>query len=345
MALATDRLVRPVEGMHRTISRRWFDAVGPITAPVRLAHDTIAGTVYTGIRLAGIVVGLGLDRWVDVRDETADRLTGFVTGVLGTDLGRHEAAFGVRMGVRPTGLPPTGRLVVLVHGLTETERVFESDGGLRAAIDAEDGLTAVPVRYHSGLSVAANGRALADLIEDLVAGWPVPVRSIALVGRSMGGLVARAACTTGAEVGHTWVTAATDVITIGTPHRGSYVAKVAAIAARGLRAAPDTRPLADVLDARSPGIRDLHHGSSAGLPGGIEHHFVAGVLAPGPVGALVGDSLVGRRSATGDGLGPTTAVTVPSAAHGSLHRRPEVVSAVMAWLSTDPPGAARRLGP
>lgn len=339
MALATDRLVRPVEGMHRTISRRWFSAIGPVAMPVRVAHDAIAGTVYSAIRVAGTLVGFGLDVGVTLRDETADGLTAFVTGVLGEDLGPHAPAFDVPMEVRSVGDPPTGRIVVLVHGLTETERIFDGDGGLRSAVDAEPALTAVTVRYHSGLPVAENGARLAEVLDALVADWPVPVESVALVGRSMGGLVARSACLTGRAADHGWAAAVTDVVTIGTPHRGSYVARLAALAARGLRVAPDTRPLADVLDARSPGIGDLGRGHEEALPEGIDHHFVAGVVTgnPGhPLGALVGDALVGRRSANGHGLGPTTAVTVPATAHGSLHRHPEVVTAVMAWLSPDP---------
>jgi hypothetical protein len=34
VAVAGERLVRPVEGMHLAISRRWFEAVGPVAAPI-----------------------------------------------------------------------------------------------------------------------------------------------------------------------------------------------------------------------------------------------------------------------------------------------------------------------
>jgi len=337
VALATDRLVRPVEGMHRTISRRWFDAIGPVATPVRAVHDAIAGTVYSAIRVAGTLVGFGLDAGVTIRDETADGLAAFVTGVLGEDLDPHGQAFDVPMEVRSVGEPPTDRIVVLVHGLTETERIFDGDDGLRAAIDDDPTLTGVTVRYHSGLPIDENGARLADVLDALVADWPVPVGSVAIVGRSMGGLVARGAATAGLEANMPWARLLTDVVTLGTPHRGSYVARFADLAARGLRVAPDTRPLADVLEARSAGIRDLERGSAADLPEGIAHHFVAGVVtaAPGIVGTLVGDTLVGPRSAIGQGLRPTTTVTVPTTAHGTLHRHPDVVAAVMAWLAPD----------
>ncbi len=54
-------------------------------------------------------------------------------------------------------------------------------------------MTPVYLRYNTGLPVGRNGADLAWLLDDLVAAWPVPVRSIALVGHSMGGLVVRAA--------------------------------------------------------------------------------------------------------------------------------------------------------
>ncbi|MEX1287261.1 MAG: hypothetical protein AB1Z57_04905 [Acidimicrobiia bacterium] len=335
VAIAADRLTRPVEGMHRAISHRWFSALGPVAAPIRLAHDAIADTVYASIRVAGTAVGIGLDLGVRLEEEAADGLRAFVTGVLGDDHGPHSRALDIPMEVRGLADERTGRLVVLVHGVTETERIFGGADGLAAAIDTDPTLTAIPIRYHTGLPIADNGARLADLLEDVVADWPVPVHTIALVGRSMGGLVARAACTIATDAGHGWVGAVSDVITIGTPHRGSYVARFAHAAARGLAIVPETRPLADVLDARSPGIGDLRHGYEAELPAGIDHHFVAGVVTADPdhpVGALVGDALVGRRSAVGHGLGPTTTVTVASAPHGRVHRHPDVVAEVMGWL-------------
>jgi pimeloyl-ACP methyl ester carboxylesterase len=41
--------------------------------------------------------------------------------------------------------------------------------------------------------IADNGNELVGLLDELVAGWPVPVTEIVLIGHSMGGLVARSA--------------------------------------------------------------------------------------------------------------------------------------------------------
>ncbi len=333
VALATDRILRPVEGMHWTISNRWFNAIGPAAAPVRAIHDTIVGTTYKTIRASGTLVGFGLDARVDLDEARADGLTAFVTGVLG-----HSAAgFDVPMEVRGVDTPATGHIVVLVHGLTETERIFDGDEGVLAAIQDAPALTAVTVRYHTGLPVAQNGQRLAELLANAVADWPVEVESISIVGRSMGGLVARSACASAES--QSWIELVTTVVTIGTPHRGSYVERIAEVAAKGLGIAPDTRPLAAVLEGRSDGIKDLHDGSDVALPDGIEHHFIGGVLtaeAKNPFGRLVGDALVGLRSAAGHGLQPTGTMTVTSTAHSSLHRHPDVVDAVLAWVSPDP---------
>ena len=50
------------------------------------------------------------------------------------------------------------------------------------------------MRANSGLPLAENSVDLAGILTGLVQEWPVPVRRIALVGHSMGGLVVRGAC-------------------------------------------------------------------------------------------------------------------------------------------------------
>src|SRR5437588_270757 len=101
----------------------------------------------------------------------------------------HDAIAGAFPHARP-------RLVVFLHGLMETEFSWRLGGGepygYRLARDLE--CTPLYVRYNSGRHISENGRSLDDLMEDLVANWPVEVSEIALVGHSMGGLVARSAC-------------------------------------------------------------------------------------------------------------------------------------------------------
>ncbi|MEA2058753.1 MAG: hypothetical protein U9O63_08530, partial [Actinomycetota bacterium] len=80
IALATDRLVDPVEGMHRAITGRWLAAFGASTGPMRTIHDALAGTVYGSVRIAGAVAGLSLDH-ARAGGGSADAARAFVNGL------------------------------------------------------------------------------------------------------------------------------------------------------------------------------------------------------------------------------------------------------------------------
>ena len=107
----------------------------------------------------------------------------------------HDGApMAVRRDVLARAYPDaTSRVVVLLHGIMCTETVWTlPEGGDYGAFLARDfGLTPLYIRYNSGLAIADNGVAFADLLESLINEWPVPVEEILLLGFSMGGLVAR----------------------------------------------------------------------------------------------------------------------------------------------------------
>jgi pimeloyl-ACP methyl ester carboxylesterase len=92
---------------------------------------------------------------------------------------------------------------VFVHGLCETDEAWKLGAGRHVPyghrMEIELGYTPVYLRYNTGLHISENGRALAGLLEDLVAAWPVPAHEVALIGHSMGGLVGRSACHYGAD--------------------------------------------------------------------------------------------------------------------------------------------------
>ncbi len=364
VTLAAERIVKPVEGMHRAIAAPWFAALGAVGAPVRVAHDLISRVVYGSIRIGAAAVGVGLDTRVAPDSSSADPLRAFVNGLWGDALGRHEPRVATAMSVRdssgaPIPLGPelhaafpdaTGRLVVLVHGLVMTERSWDgTDGnpGLIRSLEDSPVLTPVAVRYNTGLAVAANGARLASLLEELHARWPQPVQSIALVGHSMGGLVIRSACAAAVHAGHGWIDDVSDVVAIGAPHRGAPLEKFVDVAARGLRVAPQTRPLADFLETRSQGIKDLRAGTIGHLPGiassdgaqpsHVRHHFVAGVITSDPahpVGAVVGDLMVRPASSTSaPTLEPTNVAVLGGVSHFDLLHEPAVIDHVMGWLT------------
>lgn len=65
------------------------------------------------------------------------------------------------------------------------------------------------IRNNTGLPAAVNGARLVSLLDEIHAGWPVRIRSIALVGHSMGGLVIRSAYAKADLSEHRWIVDAT----------------------------------------------------------------------------------------------------------------------------------------
>jgi pimeloyl-ACP methyl ester carboxylesterase len=230
------------------------------------------------------------------------------------------------------------------------------------------GCTSVYIRYNSGRHVSENGRDLALVLDRLVESWPVEVVEIALVGHSMGGLVARSAAHHAAEAGSPWVDRVRHVVTLGSPHMGAPMAQAVHWASAALGAVPETRPFAAFLRRRSAGIRDLRQGSlvdedwldrdpdalravacrEVPLLDGAVHCFVAATVtrsAEHPVGRLIGDWLVLQPSASGR----SRARRIPfreehgmhlgGATHFALLNHPRVYEQLRYWLAT-PPGPA-----
>jgi pimeloyl-ACP methyl ester carboxylesterase len=261
------------------------------------------------------------------------------------------------------------RLVVFVHGLMETEHAWRLGGresyGERLA--RELGCTPVDVRYNSGRHISQNGRSLADLLDALATAWPVEPEELALVGHSMGGLVARSACHQAAQDGHAWVGRVRHVVSLGTPHLGAPLAQGVHYVAEALHAVPETRPFGRFLRRRSAGIRDLRQGSlvdrdwegrdpdalraaaceEVPLLDGAMHCFVTATVtrdARHPVGRLVGDALVLPASASGRGrtrsipFRPEDGLHVGGAHHLALLNHPAVYARLRTWLAGAPSG-------
>lgn len=353
-AVIIDRIAAPVRGMHRAISSSWFGRIGIVAEPVRAVHDTISDVTYGSILLAATHLGPALDGGVDPASPSAMRLRSVVNSLWGDDLGRHENRVAIPMTahdetgaiVDPVTHPPsrvTGDLVVLVHGISDTEASWAGDDGILAEIGKRPGLTPVTIRYNPGLPIAVNGTKLASLLDHLTSRWPVPVTSIALVGYSMGALVVHHAVAAGITERRPWAEAVTDVVAIGGPHTGSPIERAVGMAAAALSVAPVTKPLGDFLDSRSIGIKDL--GIATELPDlswhevGTEFHFIAGVVTPDPthpLGMLAGDLVVTPASGTAPThLEPTNTATLGGTHHLGLLRDPAVVAQTMDWI--DPP--------
>lgn len=257
----------------------------------------------------------------------------------------------IRMAVRSAGrdvpvdaLGPafpeaTGRVVVFLHGLCETESYWDrGEGPTYAEALAAHGWTPVFLRANTGLGLRANGAALAALVQDLVDGWPVQVTRLALVGHSMGGLIVRAAGAVATEAARPWTDLVSDVVTLGTPHLGAPIAAGIAHGSRGLARLPETAALGRILDLRSVGVHDLVAGLAHDVPPlpRARYRLVAATVTTGarhPVGHVVGDLLVRVRSAYGEGLFPdATLLHVGRTDHFGLLNHPDVHRALRDWL-------------
>jgi len=261
---------------------------------------------------------------------------------------------------------------VFVHGLCETEdawRLLPLGGGGRqeqrdyvSRLQRDLDYTPVNIRYNTGLRISDNGRRLAEVLNELVEGWPTAVDEIALVGHSMGGLVARSACHYGQAHERRWVASVSHVICLGSPHLGAPLEKAANVMGWALSRVPETRPFAKVVNTRSVGIKDLRFGSCVEedwcdcdpdeflrdrcgevpfLPHATYYFIGATVThdANHPLGMLIGDLLVRFPSASGEGRNRKIPFELDNGCHlgGLTHfdllNNPAVYEQIHAWLA------------
>jgi pimeloyl-ACP methyl ester carboxylesterase len=218
-------------------------------------------------------------------------------------------ASAIAAGVQSAQAPPSGKILVPIHGLCMNELQWTPSGqtGHADALAAQLGYTPIYVRYNTGLHISQNGQALSELLEQLVRQWPVPVEEITLLTHSMGGLVARSAVEFAKP---RWRAALKNMIFLGTPHQGAPLEKAGNWIDVILGSTPYSRPFAKLGQLRSAGITDLRYGHVVQadgrhvvpLPEGVACYAVAATLAPkrSPLSERVlGDGLVPLPSALG----------------------------------------------
>jgi pimeloyl-ACP methyl ester carboxylesterase len=342
-ALGVERIIEPVEGMHTVIADRWLGAMGRAGRRARHPYTAMIRLVYDSVRLGATAVGVGIDSLVSVAPPARNAIQGWTNGLFGDGLGRHDSRLATQMTVRRDDSVVTGRLVVLVHGLGRTESCWEGNEigpGLAQVLAADPELTPVPICYNTGLPVAVNGARMGDMLEQLVSAWPIPVESIALVGHSMGGLVIAEALVSARHRSQRWVEAVSDVVAIATPYRGAPLEKLVVAAVWGLGIAKTTRPLADFLEGRSGGIKDLGFAMEPldeVVPPPYRHHLIAGVATSNPLhpmGSVIGDWMVRPASSTTPrGIEPDSTVVLGGVTHFDILNNSEVIEHVMTWLA------------
>jgi pimeloyl-ACP methyl ester carboxylesterase len=329
-----------VETMHHNIS--CFPGVLGTAAEVRTTG--ITGLVYQIIRGVTRLVGGGIDAvlaqlvpLLGYGPSSAERET--VLAALNGVLGDHLAASGnpltipmrlcydgqslelTRQALAAAILKPSGKILLLVHGLCMNDLQWQRNGHDHgAALAKAAGFTQVYLHYNSGLHISTNGRAFAALIEDLLQVWPVPVDELVIIGHSMGGLVARSACHYSKIAGNVWLRHLRKIVFLGTPHHGARLARGGNWVGVILDFSPYTAAFARLGKIRSSGITDLHYGSlldedweyhdrfahstdirrDVPLPDGVQCYAVGGSIAKRASALseqLLGDGLVPLRSA------------------------------------------------
>ena len=368
---ATIGLTNLVEMMHHNISRM----PGVFGMPTMQPTKGVTGLVYRSIRGVTQAVGDGIDSalgmlvpLLDHQPSSAEgeAVLAALNGVLGDHLVESGNPLAIPMRLRRHGVPlelrraelarsipaATGRVVVLVHGLCMNDLQWLRDGHDHGkALEADGGFTSAYLHYNSGLPVATNGHDFAQLLEDLVKAWPVPVEELVILAHSMGGLVARAAWHYGKLERHEWTRRLHTIVFLGTPHHGAPLERGGHWIDIILGSSPYTAAFARLGKIRSAGITDLRFGrvldessrAPVPLPDGVLCYAMAATLArePGDLkGALLGDGLVPSDSALGHHEDPRYDMAFPKSrqwlsygmGHLELLGSPEAYEQLRQWL-------------
>lgn len=359
-----------VEQMHGTIQALPLALGGESEQRTRGLTGFVYANVHRTIRLAGHITDSVLAALPDTAS-TAPTLQPVPTyqavlnGVFGDYLARTDNPLALAMALHgPHGVvdprtphahaddssPPT-RLLLLIHGLCMSDRGWRRSGHDHGAGIARD-LAYHPLylRYNSGIGVARNGEELASLLETLFTHWPAAVEELAIVGYSMGGLLARSALHHARESGHRWPRHLRRLVFLGTPHHGTLLERSGAYIDLGVQASPYSRPLAQLTKARSEGITDLRHGKvhpraeHIALPPGVDCYAIAAVTAKRRAshGRLGGDGLVSLASALGRHHDPARDLGIPPSrqwvghemGHLDLLSDPNVYAQLREYLAT-----------
>ncbi len=385
---ATREVTTTVEDMHRTIADGPLGLARPFTAPGRV----VSSLVYGGVRGVTSLVGRGVDRALaelgprlgaSRPGPEREVLLAAVNGVVGDWLEQSGNPLAIPSRLRRGGVPlaleraalagafpsATGRVLVLVHGSCMSDVQWRRRGHDHGEALADAlGYTPVYAHYNSGRHISHAGADLATLLEALLAGWPVAVDELVLLGHSMGGLVSRSACHAAERAGHAWRGALRALVCLGSPHHGAPLERGGNLLHGALGATRYTAPLARLARLRGAGITDLRHGAvidahwegvdrfevggdrrrPVPLPAGVACYAAAATLAREPSDRPPGDGLVPVDSALGRhprpeltlAFPPAHQLVVPGASHFDLLDHPQVAAQLAAWLARPalPPG-------
>ena len=381
---------KTVQAVHDTVATGSYAAVRGVSRGVGKLLD--AGTDLVADRLLDAPEAAPSATQAS-RARLIDNAEGAVNGFWGDYLSQRQNGLDLGMTLRHQGQvlpveraaltraypPASGRLAVFIHGLSSTEWSWNSsaerfhgdpDVSFGSLLQADLGFTPLYVRYNSGQHISHNSRLLSALLAQLVAEYPVAVEEIALIGHSMGGLVARSAAFRGQTDGEPWVRNLRHIFCLGTPNLGAPLEQSVNLLTSVLGAVDTagTQVPAQVLKTRSAGIKDLRFGytldeewqgkdpdallknyrQDVPLVDGVGYYFVAATLtedAGHPLGLLLGDLLVRPPSAAGHASQPARRIpfhagqTLNGLNHFHLTNHPQVYAVIRQCIEASQPAA------
>jgi len=334
-------------------------SASPFSSPLRRALGALARTALLPVR--------GATRLYQSGRAHQHFFLPVLNGALGDQLAARHDARAIQLSFRRGGhdiavadlhlSEPHQKTVVFVHGLMGDELIWQTDFRAGAStgsplrygprLAAEAGLRILYVRYNTGLHISENGRALSQLLTELLATYPDAVGELVLVGHSMGGLVIRSAGYYGTELAFkgknaskklliekdSWLAHLRSVFLLGVPHEGSYLEQNGLLVERLLRRIDlfPTRFVSEAIARRSNGIKDLGQAllvdedwqqpDDPALPRprtvvpllpGVRYHVLVGTWLraslPQAVRDYFGDGLVGSASSRGQLFDDETAL-------------------------------------
>ena len=389
---ATRGVATMAEGVHHAV----LGTMGLAGSKTGLQTSGITGFVYRTVHGVTELVGKALQATftklepalaalVDAPTETLEReaVLAALNGVLGDQLAQNNNPLATPMTLRYQGhalnlnaLPlipdATDKVLLLIHGLCMNDLQWtpndpaadgEPAADIPATLAAELGYTPIYLRYNTGRHTSQSGRELADMLERLMAYWPVPVNELTVVVHSMGGLVIRSALHTAQQSELRWTKKLKKIVFLGTPHHGAPLERAGNWIDVVLGATPFSKPFAKLGQLRSSGITDLRYGhvqdadwqgqdrfkrkpdsrQPLPLPEGVACYTVAATTAAKrkPLAErVIGDGLVPLSSALGQHADPrhqlafdkTNQAIVYRTNHMALLHSPDVARQVVQWL-------------
>jgi pimeloyl-ACP methyl ester carboxylesterase len=184
---------------------------------------------------------------------------------------------------------PRQKTIIFIHGLMGDELIWQTallhtaEAPLRYGprLSADTGCRVLYLRYNTGLHISENGRALNQLLTELIETYPAAIGELVLVGHSMGGLLIRSAGYYGSgqasggkpinqkkpvatavsspTIDAPWLAHLRAVFLLGVPHDGSFLEQNSLLVERLLQRINlfPTRFLSQAIARRSNGIKDL----------------------------------------------------------------------------------------